>query len=114
MLEDEGGETVCYLSQVDDMGTIANPRERVRTGNQNSLGATRVVVPGARWTALAPDAGETLSEYRERLEGPAERTAAWSIGLLALDEPVFLDASGVDPQYVETLAEYIRALIADD
>lgn len=127
----QGGEPSCFLSELDKQGNVPDPSEMVRLesgGGRAEENAWRVFVSRRapeqgsydQWAPeLAPAAGETLAQYQARLEGPACRTAAWTIALKAQDEAVcigFADQDDLDSPdstpFAEALLACIRELLA--
>ena len=75
-----GGEVVCYLGQLDETGAQIDPRDRVRLASGVGDDGTCLRIPitrGGPFEELVLGVREGIEHYRERLEEPACRTAAW-------------------------------------
>lgn len=115
MNEDMGGEATCYLSRADPSGRILSPEDRIGI-RRNVEDAIPVVIDRNAETigVLASGRDESIEQYRERLERPAERTAAWVVVLRAMDAPVRLvSGDDVDQEHLQALQEYLHTLIQE-
>lgn len=115
MNEELGGEAACYLSHADLCGRILTAEDRISIG-RNVEGATSVVIDRTAPAigVLAPRLDESIEQYRERLEHPAERTAAWVVALRAMDAPLRLvTGDDVDGGHLQALQEYLHTLIRE-
>jgi hypothetical protein len=123
--EQAGGEAACFLSELDERGDVPDLRHIVRAdspGAGSREPAWRVLVSSHPtdaqsydyWSSeLAPREGETLAEYRARLEEPPCRTEAWRIALRAEETPVrIVTAPSEEGCFAEVLVSYLRELLA--
>lgn len=117
--EAEGGEAACYLPLLNESGDLADPRMLIRLAGANAPNDHVRVVriggaePSSPADPLAPLAGETTQAYRERLEMPKCRTAAWGIILAMEDEPIAIEFADEKQRagYGPILVNYLRSLI---
>jgi hypothetical protein len=115
MNEEMGGEATCYHSHADLSGRILSHEDRISIG-RNVEDAIPVVIERKAETigVLAPGRDESIEQYRERLERPVERTAAWVVALRAMDAPVrLISGDDVDQEHLQVLQEYLHTLIQE-
>lgn len=109
----EGGEAACYLPMVGEQGEIADPRGLIQLARKDASRQSVPVLHRGLLDALLPCPGESIEEYRARLEAPTCRTAAWAIILAARDRPFAIDLGDQSDQerYGPVLVEYLRSLV---
>lgn len=120
-----GGETSCFLPSLDTFGNVPDPRTIIRAAQPHEIqagNALRVALDpdGLQeqtydeiCSELAPRADESVHDYRERLEGPVCRTAAWRLVLRAQDQNVAVVTRANDRSmgHVHVLLTYLRGLM---
>lgn len=115
MDEEPGGHAPCYLAQADEAGSIPDPRTHIRAARSAAPGSVTIEIRRGgdnHFAVLAPRVGESLQEYRVRLEGAGPRTAAWDIVLRAEACPVSLTTGEEFGEYEPVLLEYLRRLMS--
>lgn len=111
--EAEGGEAACYLPLVGEQGEITDPRRLIQLARKDANRQLVPVLHRGSLDALLPHSGESIEEYRARLESPICRTAAWGIILSAGDKPFAIDLGNPSDQERcgPVLVEYLRSLV---
>ena len=112
----EGGESTCYAQYLTAEGDLLVPSDRIKLlekGQEPARGELVLQIgTGGRedLVALAPHPEETAEAYQVRLEGPAERAAAWRVVLTAEQLPLSIRLESGEPDLARVLLSYIREL----
>lgn len=118
--EAEGGEKACLLPDLDSSGAIIEPRYLVRLGRFDDAAAWHVLVsPSAKEAqrydrflpVLAALEGETVKQYRSRLDEPSLRTVAWHVALLTTSGSVVITMPESSAALSIALVDYVRSLL---